>query len=251
MVFSSIPAYLDPSNWQQQQNHQIIGSSSGSANPLQVAGGPHPPPLHTHGGPGGRFDPARVDGRAGPAREHTHARNRPEMPSLRVDQHKSAAAAGGTKGPSPPPAPSLRRAADRTQTNNDNNNNINPSSTSSIDPTNGGGSAGAANMLGLPPLRFMSPLAHQLTESFAGDHMGLGNYSGITAPAAEMGFHGGDGGGGNIEPWRLQQQAQQFPVLGWFGPIGGGDLPVSTAASRVSWPADRRATTIIIIIIRP
>ncbi|KAL6534272.1 hypothetical protein OROHE_013197 [Orobanche hederae] len=58
MVFSSIHAYLDPSNWQQHQNHQIIGSSGSSANPLLPPpprpAGPDiilPPPPHTHGGP--------------------------------------------------------------------------------------------------------------------------------------------------------------------------------------------------------
>ncbi|GMP51516.1 hypothetical protein CsSME_00017714 [Camellia sinensis var. sinensis] len=39
MVFSSIPAYLDPSNWQQQQNPQI-GTSTGNGNPHLP-----PPPL--------------------------------------------------------------------------------------------------------------------------------------------------------------------------------------------------------------
>ncbi|KAL6520971.1 hypothetical protein OROGR_017540 [Orobanche gracilis] len=56
MVFSSIQAYLDPSKWQQHQNHQIIGSSS-SANSLPPPP-PRPagpdillPPPHTHGVP--------------------------------------------------------------------------------------------------------------------------------------------------------------------------------------------------------
>lgn len=97
-------------------------------------------------------------------------------------------------------------------------------------------------MLGLspqfPPMRFMSPLG-QLGDGFGGD-MGL-SYSGVSAPAVDMGFHGGGSlfgggaasggmasllssvGGGGIEPWRLQQ-VQQFPFFGGLeaaAPPGG------------------------------
>ncbi|KAM6574622.1 hypothetical protein CsatA_022949 [Cannabis sativa] len=67
MVFSSLPAYHDPANWQQQPNHPNIipssssaGMSSGShqllpppAAPTSLPLPPPPPPLQPHGGGGG------------------------------------------------------------------------------------------------------------------------------------------------------------------------------------------------------
>ncbi|KAL6503178.1 hypothetical protein OROHE_023807 [Orobanche hederae] len=78
MVFSSLPAYLDPSNWQPQQiNHQFIGVSS-AINPIlpppQQSAPPPPPPQHqqppphqTNGGPGtgsGSIRPGSMSERA-------------------------------------------------------------------------------------------------------------------------------------------------------------------------------------------
>ncbi|KDP35618.1 hypothetical protein JCGZ_09056 [Jatropha curcas] len=68
MVFSSIPAYLDPANWQQQpNNHHQPGGTSG-ANTHQLPPPPPPPPLpqpHGSGGagsirPGSMADRARL-----------------------------------------------------------------------------------------------------------------------------------------------------------------------------------------------
>ncbi|XP_021819048.1 dof zinc finger protein DOF2.4-like [Prunus avium] len=62
MVFSSIPAYLDPSNWQQQPNHHhLTGSTSNNSNINNSNNNSHllpppPPPSNPHGGgsgPGG------------------------------------------------------------------------------------------------------------------------------------------------------------------------------------------------------
>lgn len=55
MVFSSLPAYLDPSNWQQQQNHHHHqAGNSGLNNQLPPAPPPPPPPPpQPHGGAGG------------------------------------------------------------------------------------------------------------------------------------------------------------------------------------------------------
>ncbi|KAL3628622.1 hypothetical protein CASFOL_027668 [Castilleja foliolosa] len=236
MVFSSIPAYLDPSNWHQQQNHQIVGNSS--ADPLlpPLAGtGPHPP----HVGPvAGSIRPGSMSERARlaniplpeaalkcPRCESTNTKfcyfNNYSLSQprhfcktcrrywTRGGSMRNVPVGGGCRRnkrtkPSKSPA-----SSNGPQTNNNNNNNNpNPSSTSSVNPTHGG----SANLLGLPPMRFMSP------ESFD-HHMGLGDYAGITAPAAEMGFHGG--GGGEMEPWRMQS-VQQFPFLsGLEQPVAG------------------------------
>ncbi|KAL7265718.1 hypothetical protein ACSBR1_003494 [Camellia fascicularis] len=64
MVFSSIPAYLDPSNWQQQQQNPQIGTSSGNGNP-HLPPPPLPPPPHQGDGsgsvrPGSVADRARM-----------------------------------------------------------------------------------------------------------------------------------------------------------------------------------------------
>ncbi|KAF8006134.1 hypothetical protein BT93_K0440 [Corymbia citriodora subsp. variegata] len=54
MVFSSLPAYLDPSNWQQQPNHHHHqAGNSGLSTQLAPAPPPPPPPPQPHGGAGG------------------------------------------------------------------------------------------------------------------------------------------------------------------------------------------------------
>ncbi|KAG8374321.1 hypothetical protein BUALT_Bualt11G0119500 [Buddleja alternifolia] len=254
MVFSSIPAYLDPSNWHQQQNHQVIGSSS--ANPLFPPPPPPqsaPPPPQPHGGGGaGSIRPGSMSERARianiPMPETAQKCPRCESTntkfcyfnnySLTQPRHfcktcrrywtrggalRSVPVGGGcrrnkrSKSNTKSPASSDRQATS--------------SSTSTVS-ANGGV---AANMLNLTPpsqfpsLRFMSPLS-QLTDNFSGE-MGL-NYSGISsAPVVgtnEMNFHGGgnllfpsSGGGGGMEAWRLQQvqqMQQHFPFLGGLDP---------------------------------
>ncbi|XP_043698555.1 dof zinc finger protein DOF2.4-like [Telopea speciosissima] len=54
MVFSSVPVYLDPPNWQQNPNRQPGGSSSTTENPHhQLPPSPPPQPLAGGGGGGG------------------------------------------------------------------------------------------------------------------------------------------------------------------------------------------------------
>ncbi|GMJ00791.1 OBF-binding protein 3 [Hibiscus trionum] len=60
MVFSSVPIYLDPPNWQQQHNHQH-GTGSGSENPQLP---PLPPPSHVGAGAGGAIRPGSMSDRA-------------------------------------------------------------------------------------------------------------------------------------------------------------------------------------------
>ncbi|PIN11968.1 hypothetical protein CDL12_15433 [Handroanthus impetiginosus] len=261
MVFSSIPAYLDPSNWQ-QQNHQIIGSSG--VNPLlppqPQPGPPPPPPPQPHGGGGsGSIRPGSMAERARlaniPLPETALKCPRCESTntkfcyfnnySLSQPRHfcktcrrywtrggalRNVPVGGGCRRNKRSKSSSSKSPASSDRQNT-------PSSTSGIS-TN----SGTANILGLspqlPPLRFMSPLS-QLTDNFTGD-MGL-NYSGITAPVVgsnEMNFHGtsnllgtaggggmasllSSGGSGGIEPWRLQQ-IQQFPFLGGLEPSPAG-----------------------------
>ncbi|KAH6805894.1 hypothetical protein C2S51_030725 [Perilla frutescens var. frutescens] len=239
MVFSSIPAYLDPSNWNQQQNHQIIGSSS--ANPLLP---PPPPPPQPHGGGGaGSIRPGSMAERARvaniPMPETALKCPRCESTntkfcyfnnySLSQPRHfcktcrrywtrggalRNVPVGGGCRR-------NKRSKSSNSKSPASSDRQTNPSSTSTAS-TNAGATA---NMLGLtppqfPPLRFMSPLGH-FTDNFTND-MGL-NYTGITPSSvgtSEMNFHGlGSGGVASllssegIEPWRLQQ-VQQFPFLG-------------------------------------
>ncbi|XP_057778921.1 dof zinc finger protein DOF5.1-like [Salvia miltiorrhiza] len=228
MVFSSIPAYLDPSNWNQQQNHQIIGSSS--ANPLlppppHPGGPPPPPPPQPHGGggirPGSMAERARMANIPMPETSLKCPRCESTNTkfcyfnnySLSQPRHfcktcrrywtrggalRNVPVGGGCRrnkrsksSNSKSPASSDRQA------------NNNPSSTSTVSTNS---NSAAANMLGLtpplPPLRFMSPLG-QFTDNFTAD-MGL-NYSAIAASTvgtSDMNFHGagsllgGSGSGG-------------------------------------------------------
>ncbi|XP_047975894.1 dof zinc finger protein DOF5.1-like [Salvia hispanica] len=238
MVFSSIPAYLDPSHWNQQHNHQIIGSSS--ANPLVPP--PPPPPPQPHGG-GGSIRPGSMAERARmaniPMPETSLKCPRCESTntkfcyfnnySLSQPRHfcktcrrywtrggalRNVPVGGGCRRNKRSKSSSSKSPASSERQPN------NPSTTSTAS-TN----SATSNMLGLtpplPPLRFMSPLG-QFTDNFTAD-MGINNYSGIaasTAGTSEMNFHGGGGGGvasllsgEGGEPWRMQQ-VQQFPFLG-------------------------------------
>ncbi|KAG8376885.1 hypothetical protein BUALT_Bualt09G0110600 [Buddleja alternifolia] len=267
MVFSSIPAYLDPSNWQQQQNHQIIGSTT--TNPLLAPpphpGPPPPPPPQPHGGGGaGSIRPGSMSERARlaniPMPETALKCPRCESTntkfcyfnnySLSQPRHfcktcrrywtrggalRNVPVGGGCRRNKTSKSTSSKSPASGDRANT-------PNSTSNMSTNSGA----AANLLGLtppqlPPLRFMSPLS-QLTDNFTSDHMGLNNYSGITAPVVgtnEMNFHGvsnlfggtaaggmasllsSGGGGGVIEPWRFQQ-VQQFPFFGGLEPSPPG-----------------------------
>ncbi|KAL7095630.1 hypothetical protein ACP275_10G036300 [Erythranthe tilingii] len=272
MVFSSIPAYLDPSNWHQQQSHQIIGGrSSSSGNPLlpppPQPPRPPPPPQHPqqpHGGGGaGSVRPGSMSERARmaniPMPETSLKCPRCDSAntkfcyfnnySLTQPRHfcktcrrywtrggalRNVPVGGGCRRNKR----SKSSSSSKSPASSERQTSTNPTSASTIS-TNNGGAAANNNML--PPLRFMSPLGHLTTDNFAGD-MGL-NYSGMTTAAPlvgttnEMNFHGitsnlmgptgglaaslmssGEGGGGNIEPWRLQQ----FPFFGGLDPTSPG-----------------------------
>ncbi|PIN03321.1 hypothetical protein CDL12_24161 [Handroanthus impetiginosus] len=238
MVFSSIPAYLDPSNWQQQ----IIGNAT--TNPLLAPPPPPPPPQPHGGGSTGSIRPGSMSERARlaniPMPESALKCPRCESTntkfcyfnnySLSQPRHfcktcrrywtrggalRNVPVGGGCRR--------NKRSKSTTSSKSPGSSDRQTSSTSSMSTST---NTSTANVLGLtpPPIRFMSPLS-QLNENFTSE-MGL-NYGGISSPAVgtnEMNFHGGGGissllssGGATIEPWR-----QQFPFLGGLDPSPGG-----------------------------
>ncbi|KAL8509053.1 hypothetical protein ACS0TY_016303 [Phlomoides rotata] len=248
MVFSSVPAYLDPSNWQQQTNnhHHIIGSSGGNHHLLQQPPqGVTPPPPPCGAGGTGSVRPGSMSERARvaniPMPETALKCPRCESTntkfcyfnnySLSQPRHfcktcRRYWTRGGALRNVPVGGGCRRNKRSKSNNSKSSPASSDPQTTSTSTSTLSTNSGTAANMLGLtqpfPPLRFMSPLG-QLTDSFSGD-MGL-NYSGISAPPGEMSFQsnllGSSGGmasllssvGHGIEPWRLQQ-VQQFPFMG-------------------------------------
>ncbi|KAL3531826.1 hypothetical protein ACH5RR_005347 [Cinchona calisaya] len=256
MVFSSIPAYLDPSNWQQPGNSSVNHPQLHLSTQQTV---PAPPPGQPHvgGGPGGSIRPGTMAERARlanmPMPEAALKCPRCESSntkfcyfnnySLTQPRHfcktcrrywtiggalRSVPVGGGcrrNKRTKATTSKSPARSTDRQTTTS--------SSTSTLSSNS---SPQANNISGLTPpiqpLRFLSPLS-QLT-----DH-----YNGISAPMVgtnEMnfqlgpnnntllgcGFGAGVVGGGVgslVEQWRLQQ-AQQFPFLGGLesSPAGTG-----------------------------
>ncbi|KAA8518891.1 hypothetical protein F0562_016335 [Nyssa sinensis] len=247
MVFSSIPAYLNPANWQQQPNHHHTGNSSANPQlpppaPSQQPPPPSPPQPHGGGGPGS-IRPGSLADRARmaniPMPEAALKCPRCESTntkfcyfnnySLTQPRHfcktcrrywtrggalRNVPVGGGcrrnkkSKGSS---SKSPASSSDRQMA---------AASTSAVSSSGGG----TANILGLtpqiPPLRFMAPL-HQLTDYGAGD-IGLNYSTGISAPVmatSDINFQIGSsslGGGsylsaGGIEHWRLQQT--QIPLL--------------------------------------
>ncbi|KAK9290555.1 hypothetical protein L1049_008725 [Liquidambar formosana] len=263
MVFSSIPAYLDPANWQQQPNRPT-GNTGGNT---QLHPPPQPPPPpQPHGGSGGAGSI-----RPGSMADRARMANLP-MPetalkcprcdstntkfcyfnnySLTQPRHfcktcrrywtrggalRNVPVGGGcrrnkrsSKGSSSSKSPV---SGDR-QSGGSGSTSANPSISSTAD------------MLGLgpqvPPLRFMGPL-HHLTHDYSAGEIGL-NYSGLipSQMAATgdvnflMGSHssGGGGGGGvpflssgGIDQWRFPQ-AQQFPFFAGMDPPPQGLFPV-------------------------
>ncbi|XP_034693152.1 dof zinc finger protein DOF5.1 [Vitis riparia] len=254
MVFSSMPSYLDPANWQQPHNHEA--GSSGLPNQPPP---PPPPPPQPHGGGGaGSIRPGSMADRARlaniPLPEAALKCPRCESTntkfcyfnnySLSQPRHfcktcrrywtrggalRNVPVGGGcrrnkrSKGSSSKSPVSGDRQAGS-------------SSTSAVHSN-----SSTAEILGLapqiPPMRFMAPL-HHLADYGAGD-IGL-NYSGIPTAVGgtgdmnfQIGSHlgGGSSGGaggvggsflsvGGLEQWRLQQ-TQQFPFLGGLDPPPG------------------------------
>ncbi|XP_022897228.1 dof zinc finger protein DOF2.4-like [Olea europaea var. sylvestris] len=225
MGFSSIPAYLDPANWQQHQNSQIFGSSS--TYPLLSQPPPSPPSsAQPHAGGGtGSIRPRSMAERARlaniPMPEAALKCPRCQSAntkfcyfnnySLTQPRHfcktcrrywtrggalRSVPVGGGCRRNKRSKSTSSKSPA---RPNNDRQTTSN--STSTGIGTVSSNSTGPASILGLnpqfPPLLFMSPLG-QLTDDYTTGDISL-NYSGISAPISEMNFQMGSNylGGGS------------------------------------------------------
>ncbi|XP_041026787.1 dof zinc finger protein DOF5.1-like [Juglans microcarpa x Juglans regia] len=258
MVFSSIPAYLDPANWQQQQNHPF-GTSTTSSSQLLPPPLPLSPPPIPHGGGPGSIRPGSMADRARqaniPLPETALKCPRCESTntkfcyfnnySLTQPRHlcktcrrywtrggalRNVPVGGGCRRNKRSKGSSSKSPASST----DRQSASAAGSTSSI-PSNGGPTADIIGISSqIPQLHYMTPL-HQLPDFAAGEialNYGL-NYGTISAPmglAGDLNFQigsagtAGDGGSllsaGAYEQWRLQQ-AQQFPFLGRLDPSLG------------------------------
>lgn len=221
MVFSSIPAYLDPANWQQQLNHQIGGSSGSNSHPQlqpppppppqQLQQQPPPPLPHGSGGPssirpGSMSDRARMANIPMPEAALKCPRCESTNTkfcyfnnySLSQPRHfcktcRRYWTRGGALRNVPVGGGCRRNKRSKGSSNNskspassgDRQAAPSGSGTSSMNPSNSTNSGISANILGLtsqiPQLRFMSPLS-QLTHDFGSSDIGL-NYGGNSAPA--------------------------------------------------------------------
>ncbi|KAL3839538.1 hypothetical protein ACJIZ3_024129 [Penstemon smallii] len=193
MVFSSIPAYLDPSNWQQHQNHQIIGSST--TNPLLPPpphpGPPLPPPPQQHGSSGTGSGSIRPGSMSERARMANIPLPEPALKCPRCESTNTKFCYFNNYNLSQPRhfCKTCRRYWTRGGALRSvpvgggcRRNKRCSKSTTSKSPSQTT-STSTSTMLGptpqLPPLRFMSPLS-QLTDNFTND-MGF-SYSGISSP---------------------------------------------------------------------
>ncbi|GFZ11002.1 DNA binding with one finger 2.4 [Actinidia rufa] len=231
MNFSSIPAYLDPSNWQQQPNAQL-GSGSGSGS---GSGGnclpPPPPPLQGGGGsgsirPGSLADRARLANI--PMPEAALKCPRCESTNTKFCYFNNYSLAqprhfcktcrrywtrGGALRSVPVGGGCRRNKKSKGNSSKSPATGDRQTSTSiSGGSTSGASFTSTATLLGLtpqiPPLRFMAPPS-QLTE-YGGGETGL-NYSGIPATSdMNMNFQllgsgslgGGSGSyGSGYGPW--------------------------------------------------
>ncbi|KAL7248727.1 hypothetical protein ACSBR2_003469 [Camellia fascicularis] len=224
MVFSSIPAYLDPSNWQQQQQNPQIGTSSGNGNP-HLPPPPLPPPPHQGDGsgsvrPGSVADRARMANIPMPEAALKCPRCESTNTVLLLQQlqpHSASALLQDLPEVLDERWCSEKRSCGRwLPEKQEKQRNV-----------------GTASLLGLtpqiPPLRFMAAPLSQLTDHHHHHYGEIGlNYSGISAPlvvtsdmnmnfhlgSSSLGLGGGGGGGSGIEQWRLQQPTQISPMAG-------------------------------------
>ncbi|XP_051148979.1 dof zinc finger protein DOF3.6-like [Andrographis paniculata] len=227
MVFSSLPPYLDPSNWHQPQNHhQIIASSSSNSSPNpRLPAAAAPPQLPSHGGsvrPGGGSMSERARLANIPMPEAALKCPRCESTntkfcyfnnySLTQPRHfcktcRRYWTRGGALRNVPVGGGCRRNRRTKSKS---------PASVATP-------SATTPPALGLsppqfPPLRFTSQLS-QFSDSLTGD-LGL-SYGEISAPASfnDAGFPL-PGNSNFLDPWRQQQQ--QFPILSGLDPSSLG-----------------------------
>ncbi|XP_027069259.2 dof zinc finger protein DOF2.4 [Coffea arabica] len=221
MVFSSIPAYLDPANWQQPSNHQA-GNSSGNHPPLQPPAQQQPvpsfPPAQPHAGGG----PGAVSIRPGSMAERARLANIPlpeaalKCPrcessntkfcyfnnySLTQPRHfcktcRRYWTRGGALRNVPVGGGCRRNKRTKATSSKSPVSSADRQTTSSSTGTVSSNSTPSANVLGLtpqiPPMRFLSPLS-QLSDHYspAGD-VSLNYGANNSAPllgTSEMNFH--------------------------------------------------------------
>ncbi|GKV05809.1 hypothetical protein SLEP1_g17775 [Rubroshorea leprosula] len=237
MVFSSIPAYLDPPNWQQQPS-----ASTSAATQL-----PPPPPPQPHGS-GGVVGSIRPGSMADRARLANIPMPETALPCPRCESTNTKFCYFNNYSLTQPRhfCKTCRRYWTRggalrnvpvgggCRRNKRSKGSSSKSPATSSDRQTASGSprtisSGSTDVLGIgpqvPPLRFMAPL-HHLTEFGTGD-IGL-NYGGISSPFGvgnDLNFQIGSAletgtatiGGSSLlsgwDQWRLQQ-TPQFPFLG-------------------------------------
>ncbi|EOY07547.1 hypothetical protein QUC31_011279 [Theobroma cacao] len=226
MVFTSIPAYLDPANWQQHPNHQPGASSGASAHQLPPPPPPPPPPQPHGGGGAGSIRPGSMADRARmaniPMPEVATKCPRCESTntkfcyfnnySLTQPRHfcktcRRYWTRGGALRNVPVGGGCRRNKRSKAGSSSKSPVSGDRQTASGSSSTISSNSGSTADILGLgpqlPPLRFMAPL-HHLSE-FGGSDIGL-NYGTISAPlggASDLTFQigsalasGGAGGGG-------------------------------------------------------
>ncbi|KAL1359612.1 hypothetical protein HN51_004928 [Arachis hypogaea] len=235
MVYTSIPAYIDPVNWHQQQqpNHQQNNTGGTSSQLLHPPPPPLPPSTQQHGAstssirPGSMADRARMANI--PMQEPAQKCPRCESTntkfcyfnnySLSQPRHfcktcRRYWTRGGALRNVPVGGGCRRNKRTKGTTTSNNGSKSPPPSSDRGGPTVSGGSF-ASEIAGLSPpvpssLRFMAPLMHhqQLGDHFSGvggGDLGL-NYAAISGPMGGMGdlnFHIGSAlrsdvtGGGN------------------------------------------------------
>ncbi|KAJ7961457.1 Dof zinc finger protein [Quillaja saponaria] len=235
MVYSSIPSYLDPSNWQQQPNHPISGTVSVSSHLLPPP--PPPPPPHGVGGGAGSIRPGSMADRA---RMANIPLPEPAQKCPRCESTNTKFCYFNNYSLSQPRH--FCKTCRRYWTRGGALRNVPVGGGCRRNKRSKGESSGSSSKSPLPPpLRFMAPL-HQLTahDHFAAGEMGFNyglNYgnlisSGPNPMVGDLNFQLGSGlggsggtGGGNgggsgsllssaagLDQWRLQQ-TQQFPFL--------------------------------------
>ncbi|KAL4295431.1 hypothetical protein GQ457_12G009630 [Hibiscus cannabinus] len=249
MVFTSIPAYLDPANWQQHPNHRggdCSGTNAHLLPPLPPAPAPQP-----HGGGGtGLIRPGSMADRARlanvPMPEAALKCPRCESTNTKFCYFNNYCLTqprhfcktcrrywtrGGALRNVPVGGGYRRNKRSSKGSNSKSSASGDRQTASGSSSTISSNSTGNTDILGLGvgpqvrPPRFMPPL-HHLTEFGNNDHIGL-NYGTMSAPLGgmselsfQMGSDLGTGGGGGsslltmagLDQWRLQQ-TPQFPFL--------------------------------------
>ncbi|CAI9098209.1 OLC1v1034818C1 [Oldenlandia corymbosa var. corymbosa] len=219
MVFSSLPAYLDPANWQQQPNHGNINASPQLQPPSQQqqqqgsSGPPPPPPIHPHMGsirPGSMAERARLANIPMPETSLKCPRCESSNTkfcyfnnySLTQPRHfcktcRRYWTRGGALRNVPVGGGCRRNKRTKSSSNNTTTGSKSPASssdrqTASSSTSNttvsshNGGSPHLPSLLGLtppqiPPLRFLSPLSG-LNDHYSAGDIGL-NYTGLSTPS--------------------------------------------------------------------